>query len=297
MHQAAIAAALKGRKKRQADQDSLMTDLLDDFFESESAYSAAERHKRMGDHTQNKLGGSTHILDSNHNKSMKHEKQIDLLLGKVNERMSRSENYNSFASIFIFALLYVAAVMMQQDIASASAIQAAYQATIIAGLSDTGKISNIDEIFDWLQADIVDRGWDEPICGDGTCEWDGNEYPGFGRFGCIRDCGRYLFTTKITVDLQTLYNASAKMLNVQDPTLKNGWNLNNVNDRGRKPNFKWNIYSYTMGDFLLAEDALPEDGYDSTVSSSSAAVSATNPAAAPFTATITARVHAHARAY
>ena len=261
MHQAAIAAALKGRKKRTSDRDSLMTELLDDFFESESGLSAAERSKRMETHTNNKLGGSTHVFDRHHKKSVKHEKQVDLMLEKVSERMARSANYNAFASILFFAVLYVAAVTMQQDIASASAIQAAFQATIIAGLSDTGKLTSADDIFDWLQSDIIDRGWDEPICGDGTCEWDGNEYPGFGRFGCIRDCGRYLFTTKITVDLQVLYNASAKMLNVQNRQLKNGWNIQNVDDRGRKPNFKWNIWSDTMGDFLLAEDASPEDGY------------------------------------
>lgn len=250
MQGAAIAAALQGRKKRDNMRDTFMTEMLDDFFESESGASAADRSNKFKGITEGKLGGTTMAFDKHLKKSVKHEKQIDALMAKVGDRMSRSGNYNSFATILVFFILYVTAVMMQQDTPSSSAIQSAFQTTIIAGL-DGGQISSPDDLFDWLQADIVDRGWDDPICGDGTCEWDGSEYPGFGRFGCIEDCGRYLFTTKITVDLQVLFNASAKMLD---------WDLSSVNSRSRTPNFKWNLYSHTMGDFVLADDAKPEDG-------------------------------------
>jgi hypothetical protein len=261
--QAQVAGALKGRRRREKNSNDLMAELLKDFFEGESGESAAERARQIEDKTQGLLGGTTVAFDQDHKKSVKHEKQIDGLLRKVSERMSRSRNYNSFASIVVFASIYVAAVLMQnKDLQAHNAIQSAFQATILAGLLgasngmgvdvSSGCVSSPDNILDWLQNDFVDRAWDDPICGDGTCEWDGQEYPGFGRFGCIPDCGRYLFTTKITVDLQVLYNASRKVID---------WNLVNVDPRGRSPNFKWNIYSYTMGDFLLAEDARPEDGY------------------------------------
>jgi hypothetical protein len=260
--QAQVAGALKGRKRREKNSNDLMAELLRDFFEGESGESAAERARQMEDKTRAKLGGTTVAFESDHKKSVKHEKQIDGLLLQVQKRMSRSRNYNSLASIVFFASIYLVVVIMQnKDLQAHNAIQSAFQATILAGLLgasngmgvdvSSGCVSSADTILDWLQTDFVDRAWDDPICGDGTCEWDGQEYPGFGRFGCIPDCGRYLFTTKITVDLQVLYNASSKAIN---------WNLLKVDPRGRSPNFKWNIYSDTMGDFLLAEDARPEDG-------------------------------------
>jgi hypothetical protein len=251
MQQAAVAAALKGRKRRQAASDTFMTEMLDEFFESEGGGQAAERAKKFDDIATGKLGGSTVVFDRHMKKSVKHEKQIDGLMGKVTERMSRSKNYNAFASILVFAVLYVTTMIMQQRVVDENAVQTAYLATIVAGLEGKAPYTTADDILDWLQEEVVDRGWDEPICGDGTCEQDGSEYPGFGRFGCIPDCGRYLYTTKITVDLQTLYQASAKTL---------GWDLRKVATEGRTPGFTWNIYSYTMDDFLLEKDAKPEDG-------------------------------------
>jgi hypothetical protein len=251
MQQAAVAAALKGRKRRQKTSDDFMNEMLDEFFESESGASAAERSKKFDGITSNKLGGSTVVFDRHMKKSIKHEKQIDGLMAKVTDRMSRSKNYNAFASILFFAVLYVAAIVLQQRVLDENAVQTAYLATIVGGIEGRAPFASEDDIYDWLQEEIVDRAWDEPICGDGTCERDGSEYPGFGRFGCIPDCGRYLYTTKITVDLQTLYQAAAKTLN---------WDLRKVETGGRTPGFTWNIYSYTMDDFLLEKDAKPEDG-------------------------------------
>lgn len=251
MQQAAVAAALKGRKRRQKTTDAFMAEMLDEFIESESGASAAERSKRFEGITTSKLGGTTVVFDRHHKKSIKHEKQIDGLMTKVTERMSRSRNYNAFASIVVFAALYTVTIILQQRVLDENAVQTAFLATIVAGLEGRAPLASEDDIYDWLQEEIVERAWDEPICGDGTCERDGSEYPGFGRFGCIPDCGRYLYTTKITVDLQTLYQAAAKTLN---------WDLRKVQTFGRTPGFTWNIYSHTMDDFLLAKDAKPEDG-------------------------------------
>ena len=264
------AAVIRGRKKRVQSQDEFMRDILDDFFESEDGFKAAERAKSLEEKATGKLEGTRVAFDIEHKKSLKHEKQIDGLLQKVTDRMSRSVNYNSFASICVFFALYLSAVLLQQNVSTENTIQTAFQETIIKGACGGefcagSRLGDPQEIFDWLQEDIVDRAWDEPVCGDGTCEWDGNEYPGFGRFGCIEDCGRYLFTTQITVDLNTFYNASRKML--RKPKIKGipddqtvGWNLEKLMNPDRKPDFKWNLFSKTMGDFLLAEDAAPEDG-------------------------------------
>ena len=83
---------------------------------------------------------------------------------------------------------------------------------------------------------------------DGKCE-PPTEYPGFGRFGCIPDCGQYTKTTTLTIDLQTFLHSSK--------TNGLGWDLSNVTLLN-SPNFTFNIYSDTMGDFLFANDMRPD---------------------------------------
>ena len=212
---------------------------------------AAMRTKKIDEICQNKMSATTVMLDVVQKRAIHQEKQIDGLIEKVEARLSRAQSYAQFVAITLFFVLYVATLFMQNDVAAGFAVEASYQNTIIAGLPDSGFLLSTGEIYDWLQSDIVERAFTEPVCGDGTCEWSPDEYPGFGRFGCIDDCNRYLYTTKITVDLQTLYNASQPML---------GWDLKKVNHRGRVPGFTWNIWSDTMGEYVMKEDARAEDG-------------------------------------
>ena len=165
--------------------------------------------------------------------------------------MSRAQSYSHLVGLAVFFVIYVIVLFMQNDVQAHYAIQASYKDSILAGLPEGGLLSSANDLFDWLQEEIAERAWTEPVCGDGTCEWSPEEYPGFGRFGCIADCNRYLYTTQITVDLLPLYNASQRML---------GWDLTKVNHRGREPQFKWNIWSDTMGAYLLEHDALASDG-------------------------------------
>jgi hypothetical protein len=112
-------------------------------------------------------------------------------------------------------------------------------------LSLQGYLSPSDDLFDWMQADLVDRAFTEPVCGDGTCEWSPEEYTGFGRFGCIDDCNGYLKTSKITVDLKPLYNASQAVL---------GWDLRKSTTVGATTDFKWNIWSETAAENVWRKD-------------------------------------------
>ena len=41
--------------------------------------------------------------------------------------------------------------------------------------------------MEWLQTSIL-PAWGDPECGDNVCV-SPKEYPGFGRFGCVSDCG------------------------------------------------------------------------------------------------------------
>ena len=247
---AAIAAALKSRKQRGQHQDEYMTEMLDTFLE-EPAEAAVSRKNKIDEICKGKMSSTTVVLDMVQKRAVRREKQIDGLMEKVEVRMGRATSYSNFLALSVFFILYVIVLFMQNDVASSFAIEASYQNTMIAELPEDGYLSSADDLFDWLQAQVVERAFTEPVCGDGTCEWSPEEYPGFGRFGCIDDCNRYLYTTKITVDLQPLYNASQRML---------GWDLKNVNHRGRVPGFTWNIWSDTMGAYLLEEDARAEDG-------------------------------------
>jgi hypothetical protein len=249
---AAIASALKSRKKRGKHEDEYLTEMLDTFLE-EHPVAAVSRSRKIEEICRSKMSSSTMVLDAVQKRSVKREKQIDGLIEKVEMRLARARSYSHFLGISFFFVLYVTVLFMQNDVSKNHAIESSYQNTVLAALPEEGYLGSSDELFDWLQAEIVDRVFTEPVCGDGTCEWSPEEYPGFGRFGCIKDCNRYLQTTKITVDLKPLYNASrdAKIM---------GWDLSKVNHLGRVPDFKWNIWSDTMGAYLLEDDARAADG-------------------------------------
>ena len=84
---------------------------------------------------------------------------------------------------------------------------------------------------------------------NGICE-SPTEYPGFGRFGCIPDCGLYSKTTTLTIDLQTFLHMSKS-----DAI---AWDLSNIN-LSDDPKFTYNIFSDTMGDFIFANDMSPNE--------------------------------------
>jgi hypothetical protein len=62
------------------------------------------------------------------------------------------------------------------------------------------------------------------------------EYPGFGRFGCIKDCGRFRNTTKIYISMQDFFD--------QVKTV-DSWDLSRTTQVVTRPNprFSYNIWS------------------------------------------------------
>jgi len=128
----------------------------------------------------------------------------------------------------------------------------------------------------------------DPTCGNGVCEYP-DEYPGFGRFGCIPDCGRYNKTTLATVDLQDYFEYSKSVLGERffingtaecivtdlasgmcfgaqsgsrfhtDHGKASEWDMSQVIDKAKDihPDFRWNIWSDAMGDYIFAEPQKP----------------------------------------
>jgi hypothetical protein len=133
---------------------------------------------------------------------------------KVEYRISQSGAYFRFFLTFGFFITYSAVLFMQRDIGTSYQVEAALLAKLLANLPETGKIgyfnegrssvgmvSSIDEFYHWFQESIIQNIFQDPICGDGTCD-DPQEFPGFGRFGCEKDCGSYTKTTPLKVDLR-----------------------------------------------------------------------------------------------
>ena len=56
----------------------------------------------------------------------------------------------------------------------------------------------------------------DPVCGDGQCDMP-DEYPGFGRFDCAKDCGEYSNVTTLPLKLQDMINASQTELGISLP--------------------------------------------------------------------------------
>lgn len=116
-----------------------------------------------------------------------------------------------------------------------------------------------DDFYDFVE-NIVSNTFSDPACGDGVCE-SPDEFPGFGRFGCIPDCGRYKKTTKATVKMEDFFEYSKSVLSAFHPD--NGkmseWDLSVIIDKSKEihPDFRWNIWSDTMGDYIFAEHQLP----------------------------------------
>lgn len=116
-----------------------------------------------------------------------------------------------------------------------------------------------DDFYGFVE-NIVGRTFSDPACGDGVCE-SPDEFPGFGRFGCIPDCGRYKKTTKATVKMEDFFQYSKSVASAFHPD--NGkaseWDFSGIIDKEKEihPDFRWNIWSDTMGDYIFAEHQMP----------------------------------------
>ena len=110
----------------------------------------------------------------------------------------------------------------------------------------TGTIPTNTMFYDWLGGVVTDM-FPTTVCGNGICE-SPEEYPGFGRFGCVSDCGRYLQTTPIRIDVVPAWKSKPGGLDLPGFVIGSGDNAN--------VNFSFNIFSETMQQYLLATDCI-----------------------------------------
>jgi len=144
-------------------------------------------------------------------------KQIDGLIAKVEERIQRLQSYSNFFVLLIFTIIYIAVLFLQRDVPASYKVEASVMDSIISKLPNTGRggyfnsgtgavgvLSSSDDFYSFMSTALIEPVFTSPVCGDGTCDAP-LEYPGFGRFGCIPDCGRYTNVTSLTVSLLEFY--------------------------------------------------------------------------------------------
>eukprot|EP00960_Hanusia_phi_P077138 768654-Hanusia_phi.AAC.4 len=187
------------------------------------------------------------------------ESQLEAFLEQVQERIDRSTRYRKLAGTSLFFLAFVLLVFAQRDSQVLYGIESSLLDFVIgdiptyisggfmnSGVGATGYIRSPDDLYSWLQQSILHTAFQDPVCGDGVCDSPA-EYPGFGRFGCIADCGKYPNLTSVSLSLKDVIADSRVLL---------GWDLTLL-DSSLDPSrskFSYNIYSDTMNAFVFEQD-------------------------------------------
>lgn len=179
------------------------------------------------------------------------KRRMDGLVELNNRRVQRNQDYAALLRITIFFFLLSSMVMVQRNAGDTFMATAPIVRTIQGDLdSEAFTISGPSEIYDFVE-NFAGSVLEDSKCGDGVCDQNEYEYPGFGRFGCQEDCGKYSKTSLITVQLDD-FLAVSKNYNQKATNPSDTWDLSNI-ARSYSPDYKWNIYSYTMGAFIFEE--------------------------------------------
>ena len=189
------------------------------------------------------------VLDPEKNQVLIREKTIDSLIDKVEDRVFRARKYANTCLLICFLIIYLVMLFLQNDITQAFTMESSAANQIGVGLPPGFYLENADDFWNWLDGNVINKVFSDPSCGDGVC--DIGESKGFGRFGCEQDCGRYLETTPISVNLVPYINASKD--------ISPNWPWDNVPQR-ETPEYRWNIWSETMNDYIYAEDQVAGKG-------------------------------------
>ena len=170
------------------------------------------------------------------------KRRMDGLMALNARRVTRNQNYATLLRVVVFLFFFscMALVQRQADVifSTVDPLLRTMQGDLDA---ESGSVSGPDDVYAVLEA-FAETVLEDSKCGDGVCDNNEYEYPGFGRFGCEDDCGKYAKTSLISVQLDDFLGGSSKF----------GWDLSKIS-RSASPNFKWNVYSDTMGDFIFEE--------------------------------------------
>jgi hypothetical protein len=182
------------------------------------------------------------------------QRRMDGLIMLNARRVRRNQNYASLLCVLIFFFCFASMILVQRQSSIVySAVKPLHEMLFGDLNSESLTITGPSEIYILLEnfAGVLLR---DSQCGDGICDQNEYEYQGFGRFGCQEDCGKYSKTTLITVHLQDFLQGSVKY---------GGWDLSKIS-KSVSPEYKWNVFSHTMGAYIL-ENHKSVTGFRETV--------------------------------
>ncbi|CAI5990880.1 unnamed protein product [Closterium sp. NIES-64] len=81
----------------------------------------------------------------------------------------------------------------------------------------SNRFAGAGEFYSWLNNSIFRQFWQDPPCGDGTCDQP-FEFPAFGRFGCEADCGTFPNLTSVSIHFTTSFSSNEALA-------ASSWNL------------------------------------------------------------------------
>jgi hypothetical protein len=257
MQGATIAAALRKRREKAKKEHD---EKIDALINEKSAQVLARIEKIddiLVDSEESKLFG-LNSGQSNHAKvdAATLVKQVEGLIAVVEEKIERSSSYRKLMGTSIFFIIFLIILFMQREVTQSYIVESSILNALVttAGLNQlgsggyfnsgsgaTGQLASASEFFDWIEK-VSSNIFTDSTCGDGVC--DSGEYPGFGRFGCVSDCGRFKNVTVITIDLKNYVKSELPT------TFQTSTTAQDLPD----PGYRYNIWSTTMGAYLFATD-------------------------------------------
>jgi hypothetical protein len=242
---ASVAAALKHSKKKsgkknppnssrshKSNASHVRDDPLNDFLHNDPGDVEKTFGKRAA-LLQSIIASKNHdgkiVLGAPYNKDVIQQRRIDGLHHLVEARLERNSNYVSAFCLIVFFTVSIAVLVQQRDVATAYSVEGTVFNSVNGDLNmETMEITRSDEFYDWLEG-LIGNVFSDPACGDGVCETP-DEFPGFGRFGCIPDCGRYKKTTKVKVQLEDFFEYSKSQIGDFHPDSEksSNWDMSGV---------------------------------------------------------------------
>lgn len=143
----------------------------------------------------------------------------------LKDRLNVRSAYWAFMLYVTFLALYLGLLYQQADVESAYDVTSTIEAVLLPKKEATDGIDKLYEdksaVFSWLR-NTFGPVWSDPVCGDGECST--GEYPGFGRFGCIADCGTYSYLVPVEVQVKavTYFTDDDRVADFMEKT---NWNL------------------------------------------------------------------------
>ncbi|KAJ1472079.1 hypothetical protein T484DRAFT_1841747 [Baffinella frigidus] len=249
---AVVGHMLRHRNNAKKSYNAEHNDPLRDFYDENEENRAAARLEKLETILAEKAATGKFTIDGVERKAVLRERQVDGMLHMVEDRLYRTGRYHACFGLTSFIVFFAIVLVLQRDVPETFSIASAIFTTLVGDLPmETMALTSKDDFTTWFGDKLVNQVFTDSYCGNGVCE-DPDEYPGFGRFGCIPDCGYYLKRTTITIDLAP-YAMSTKGDGTLDPTGEKDWDLSDIRMLVQ-PDFRYNLWSETMSAFIFEED-------------------------------------------